>query len=606
VPEDINARAAQYRSLLARRRMLLVLDDAADASQVRPLLPSTGNCAVVITTRRAVADLSGAHHVDVDVFEPAAARALFTTIVGESRVAAEPEHAEAILRACGHLPLAIRISGSKLASRTKWPLRVLRERLDDESQRLDELRVGQLGVRASFELSLRSLPADAVQGFALLGLLCAGSVPAWVLGPLLDRVNADEVMDVLLDANLVQVADTDATGQLRYRLPGLLRAYAVETAATYPAPTRLAAVVRLLGTWLGLAEQAATRLPPSLFRPTPGTAPRRAAQADVRRRMAADPLAWFDAERATALDAVALAAEWGLDELAWELAAAMVSYYDLRSLHQDWSRGHEVALRVVRETGNRRGEAVLSSGLAQVQIYRDLFDRATPNLRRSLGLYRQTGDLRGEALAMGALGTIERVQGRFAAAFDHAKRALDVVIEAGDRHIEAQLRNGIATIYLAQDRYPEAETWFEDALALSRRLGDVHREAVVLREMSRLYEDSDRALECLRSAHDIFERLRDERCLAFTLSRMGRVHAERRESAQTAVVLTRAATVFQRAGDRMEEASSWQLLGELDIGYEDPVAARVHLGRALRLWQSFGADELAVAVEAQLQELEAS
>ncbi|EWM10794.1 AfsR/SARP family transcriptional regulator [Kutzneria sp. 744] len=598
VPDDLNARAALYRSLLARRRMLLVLDDAADAGQVRPLLPPNGNCAVLITTRRSVADLPGARHLELDVFAAAEARDLFTAIVGARRVEAEPEHAEAILRACGYLPLAIRISGGKLAGRAKWPLRALRERLDDESQRLDELRVGESGVRASFELSLRSLPDDAARGFALLGLSCARSVPAWVLGPLLGRARADDVMDVLLDASLVQVVDTDVTGQLRYQLPSLLRAYAVEVAGGYSLEDRRAAVVRLLGAWLYVAEKAAESLPPSLFRPTPGSSVRVKAPVDVGR----DPLGWFEAERATALDAVALAAEWGLDELAWELAAAMVSYYDLRSLHQEWLRGHEIALGAVRKAGNLKGEAVLLTELAQVQIYRDQFDTAVPTLHRALELYRGLGDRRGEALATGALATIERFRGRHADALDHARQALELVIAAGDRHIEAQLRNGIAVIHLAQGSAAEAETWFESALQLSRQTGDVHREAVVLREMSQL--SPDRALERLRAAHDMFEQLGDDRCLAYTLLRMGQVYAALRDGFQTAVVLTRAATWFQRDGDRMGEASCWQLLGELDIGYENRAAARLHLGRALALWQTFGAEEPALSVRARLEELE--
>lgn len=600
VPDELTARAALYRSLLGRRRMLLVLDDAADAGQVRPLLPPTGSCAVLITTRRSVADLPGARHLELDVFAPDEALELFTAIVGPPRVTAEPADAEAILRFCGQLPLAIRISGGKLAGRAKWPLRVLRERLDNESQRLDELRVGESGVRASFELSLRSLPDDAVLGFALLGLSCARAVPAWVLGPLLDRPRADEIMDLLLDASLIQVVDTDVTGQLRYQLPSLLHAYAVEVAAALPEPVRRAAVVRLLGAWLHLAERAGEHLPPSLFRPTPGTAVRVAVPVDVER----DPLGWFESERSTALDAVALAAEWGLDELAWELAAAMVSYYDLRSLHQDWLKGHEIALGAARAAGNERGEAVLLTELAQVQIYRDQFDTAAPILHRALELYQRIRDQRGEALATGALATIERFLGRHDEALAQAKLALDLVIAAGDRHIEAQLRNGIAVIHLAKDSVAEAETWFASALDLARQTGDVHREAVVLREMSRLYAD-DRALACLWSAHDKFERLGDERCLAYTLLRMGQFHAARRDSRQTASVLARAASWFQRDGDRMGEASCWQLLGELDIGYDNREAARVHLGRALALWRTFGAAEPAQSVSTRLQELEA-
>jgi DNA-binding SARP family transcriptional activator/tetratricopeptide (TPR) repeat protein len=606
VPDDLSARASLYRSLLARRRMLLVLDDAAHTRQVRPLLPSTGSCALLITSRRQVTDLAGARHIELDMLPPEAARQLFTAIVGQQRVAAEAEHADAILRSCGYLPLAIRISGGKLASRTRWPLQVLRERLADESRRLNELRVGELGVRASFDLSLRLLPAEAVRAFAFLGLLGGQPVPAWVLGPLLDRDDADDILDVLLDANLIQITDTDAIGQPRYRLHDLLRTYAVEATDGFPPQSRRAAVERLLAAWLHLAEHAAEHLPPSLFRPTPGTSPRRQLPPDLTRRVAADPLAWFDAERATLRAAVTLAAEWDLDELAWELAAALVPYYDLRSLHHDWRHSHHTALGPNRAADNERGEAVLRSGLAQVQVYRDDFDSARPNLLRSLELYRRLGDKRGEALAAASLATIERVLGDHDQALAHAMNALDLVTATGDRHIEAQLRNGVAVIHLAQQRLDEARARFHEALELSRQLGDVHREAVVLREMSRLHSkrgDAASALEHLGRALTIFDTLHDERCMAYTLLGMGRVHATRQEKAHASKALTRAAELFKQYGDRMEEATCWQLLGELNTEHQDLPTARIYLTHALQIWQTFGADQQATAITAELERL---
>jgi DNA-binding SARP family transcriptional activator/tetratricopeptide (TPR) repeat protein len=606
IPDDLSARASLYRSMLAGRRILLVLDDAAHTGQVRPLLPSTGSCAVVITTRRQVTDLVGARHIELDMLGPAAARELFTAIVGEQRVAAEADDADAILRSCGYLPLAIRISGGKLAGRTRWPLRVMRERLEDESRRLNELRIGELGVRASFDLSLQMLPDVAVEAFAFLGLLGAQPVPAWVLNPLLDRHDADEVLDALLDANLIQVTGTDAIGQPRYRLHDLLRTYAVEATGGYPRDSRRAAVERLLATWLHLAEHASKLLPPSLFRPTPGGAPRRPLRPDLVPRVAADPLAWFDAERATLQGAVALAAEWDMDELAWELAATLVPYYDLRSLHHEWQRSHHIALGPNRGAGNERGEAVLLNGLAQVQVYRDDFDSARPNLQRSLQLYRQIGDKRGEALATASLATIEHVLGDFDQALAHAMNALDLVTVTGDRHIEAQLRNGVAAIHLAQHQLDEAQTRFHEALELSRQLGDIHREAVVLREMSQLHRkrgETAEALEHLRRALTIFDTLHDERCMAYTLLRMGRAHATRQEKAQASTALTRAAELFKRYGDRMEEATCWQLLGELNSEHQDHPAARVYLTHALNIWQMFGAEQQASAITAKLQQL---
>ncbi|MGA6167911.1 BTAD domain-containing putative transcriptional regulator [Amycolatopsis magusensis] len=606
IPEGLPARTTLYRSLLARRRMLLVLDDAANADQVRPLLPSTGSCAVLVTSRTQMNDLPGARHIELDVFRPQEARELFASIVSAERVAAEPEEAEKILRSCGYLPLAIRISGGRLAGRTTWPLRVMRERLADESKRLGELRVGELDVRASFGLSLRSLPPIAVQAFGLLGLLGRESLPGWVLGPLLDRQDAHDVLDMLVDASLVQLADTDAVGQPRYRLHDLLRTYALETAETFPAATRHAALTRLLATWLDLVEQAVDRLPPSLFRPKPGLTVRRPLPPGTVAQLVANPLAWFSAERVCLLGAVKLAAEGEMDELAWELAAHTACYYDVHNQHEDWRQSHQLVLKVVHEAGNKPGEAAMLRGLAQVQIYRDALTDATESLRESLRLCQEIGDRRGEALAASALGTVERSQGHHDQALEHVRHALELVVETGDRAIEAQLRNGIATIHLAQGRPAEAEPWFEEALRLARELGDVHREAVVLREMSQLHRESGataHALRSLRRALDIFEELNDERCRAYTLVKLGRLYAERGERAQTSLALESAARMYARSGDRMAEAASWQLLGELAATQHNADTARVHLNVALRLWQDFGADDQVNELKSKLHRL---
>jgi DNA-binding SARP family transcriptional activator len=244
VPDSVPARETRYRSLLAGRRFLLVLDDAARADQVRSLLPPTGGSAVLVTSRRLLTDLAGARHIEVDAFSPKESRQLFASIVGADRVAREPAAAEAISGSCGQLPLAIRIAAGKLVGRPAWPLRILQERLAERS--LGELRLGELDVRESFERSVRLLPDEASRAFRLLGLLSTRSVPGWVAGPLLDRRRADDVLDALVDANLLRLMATDASDQPHYRLPDLLRAYAAECAAAIPADERAAAIGRVL------------------------------------------------------------------------------------------------------------------------------------------------------------------------------------------------------------------------------------------------------------------------------------------------------------------------------------------------------------------------
>ncbi|HEV7648436.1 MAG TPA: BTAD domain-containing putative transcriptional regulator [Actinophytocola sp.] len=588
VPDGLHARAALYRSLLVDRHMLLVLDDAAHADQARWLQPPTGTCAAIVTSRGVLTDLPGARHIELDVLDTGAALDLFTCIVGSERVGREPDHATAILRACGRLPLAIRIAAGKLLGRPAWSLRVLRERLEDESRRLSELKLGDLGVRASFDLSVRLLPDEAVTALWLFGILGPQTVPGWVLDPLLDRPDSRDVLDTLVDANLARLTTTDVTGQPRYRLHDLLRAYAAEAADAIPVEERRDAVTRLLATWLDLASRAVDALPPSLFRPPPGAAPRRRVRAGVERRVAGDPVGWFDTERAALIGAVQLAAEWGLAELAWELATAAVPYYDHHSRYEDWQRGHQIALGAVRRAGDRLGEAVLLRGLAQVQIYRDNFTEATANLRRSVELFRQVGDKLGEGLATAGLGTIHRVLDEHRPALARATEALELVTAAGDRHTEAQLMSGIGAIHLARGDHDDARTWFADALELCRTLGDVHREAVVLREMSALH-DPDTALEDLERARDIFTGLDDDRCVAYTLVKSGEIHARRGDRARAAPDLELAAEIFRRNGSRLDEAQCWELLGNFEADNGNPAGARRHLDQARTLRRSVGA-----------------
>lgn len=589
IPSGLSERAALYRSLLVDRRMLVVLDDAGHADQVLPLLPGADGCAVLITSRTLLTHLPGARHIDLDVLSPAEARELFTGIVGRRRVEREPAEADAILECCGNLPLAIRIAGAKLTGRPAWSLRVLRERIEDESRRLAELRIGDLSVRASVELSLRLLPADAVRALSLLGLLGPYTLPGWVVGPLLDRSDAEDVLDTLVDASLVRLTATDAIGQPRYRLHDLIRTCAVEIAAPLPAADKRDAIIRVLSAWLDLVGRGTDRLPAGLLVGEPGSAPRRSLPDAVVDRLLTDPVGWFDAERDNLLGAVKLAVDWGLDELAWELASGPVTYYDHRCLYQDWEHGHRLALDAAEAAGNVRGVSVLLRGLGQLHIYRDEFDGATRALESSVGLCQDGGDKRGEALSVAMLGTVSRVQGRDDEAVDRVEQALAIAVGQGDRHLEAYLSCSMAVMRLMQGELDEAESWFGEALRRARALDDAHRVAVVLRRFSRLHDrrgDPDEALRCLWQALATFEELADERCVAYTLLEVGRVYAGQPDRDRAIPALERAADLFHRHGDRQDEAACWQLIGDLDAAAGVHDLARQHHERALRLWQT--------------------
>ncbi|HWM02709.1 MAG TPA: BTAD domain-containing putative transcriptional regulator, partial [Actinophytocola sp.] len=337
MPRQPHERAALLRSRLAHSRTCVVLDDAASAAQVLDLLPGAGGCAVLVTSRTMLPDLPGARPVELDVLGARDAGRLLTGIVGPSRVEAEPDSAADILRFCGYLPLAIRVAGTRLRHRSGWTLRTMAGRLRDERGRLDELRAGELAVRASVNLSYDLLTPDAARALRGLGVLGPGHWPGWVVGALLDRPAADDVLDLLVDAHLVELVGSDVTGAPRYRLHDLLRCYAAELAERDPEADRRAAVRRTLSGYLSLAVAAADAMPINFL----GVF---AADETPSGGFAADPTAWFEAELRAGVAAVSLAQEWGLDDLAWRLTAAFTPYFDLRGHHDDWQRTHRIAL----------------------------------------------------------------------------------------------------------------------------------------------------------------------------------------------------------------------------------------------------------------------
>ena len=234
VPVGEEERAALYRTRLAGRQMLIVLDNARDAAQVRPLLPGTASCAVLVTTRSRMPDLAGATLVDLGVLGDGDALALFTRIVGAERVTAEPEATAEVLLACAGLPLAIRICAARLASRAAWTIRTMADRLRREHRLLDELQAGDLAVRASFQVSFATLPAAGQPGevapadaFRLLGLWQGASISAAAAGALFgaSEYAAADALEVLVDAHLLESGGPD-----RYQFHDLLRVYAAERA----------------------------------------------------------------------------------------------------------------------------------------------------------------------------------------------------------------------------------------------------------------------------------------------------------------------------------------------------------------------------------------
>jgi DNA-binding SARP family transcriptional activator len=526
IPVGAEERAAQYRTRLHGRRVLVVLDDARDAAQVMPLLPGSATCAVLITSRGRLPELAGSRVMDLDVLAEPEARALFERVAGEDQVRAEPAATDEVLAACAGLPLAIRIAGARLIPRGGWNVRTLAGRLSDERKRLDVLRAGNLAVRASFEVSFASLAGaagaggvDPVHAFRMMGVWTGPSISLPAVAGLLgvDEEAAEEALEVLAGAHLLDSPEPD-----RYRFHDLLRVYAADRAQAQESEQgRREAVTRLLTWYLHTTEAAARIISPQHSRvalePPPETVrPLEFATLD-------DALAWCESERAGLGAATRLAAGWGLHELAWQLPAAAISFFARRSHWADWVVAHQAGLASARVLGDREAEARMlnnlgvafgQQGLAEsvncfeqaLALYRELgdlggegraatnvanayfglrrFDEALAAAERSLVVQRRAGKRYGEGIALGILGGACQELGRFDEAVERLSEALVIFRELDDRDSEADSLSDLGDAYLGMDRIGDAVTCYQQSLGIRRDIADRHGQAVTLRRLS--------------------------------------------------------------------------------------------------------------------------
>ncbi|WP_328808311.1 tetratricopeptide repeat protein [Nonomuraea antri] len=318
-------------------------------------------------------------------------------------------------------------------------------------------------------------------------------------------------------------------------------------------------VERVLAAWIATAEHATTRLPTTVFSLTAAAAPRWRLPERTLDRLTADPVTWFEAEHEALAGAVAVAAESGLAQSAWGLAAAMVPYLDLRCHLGTWRRTHTLALSAARAAGDRYGEAAMLRGLAQVSLYQDRYEEAAAGFTRSRRIFHDLGDTRAEAISICGLGAVSQFRGRHARSLGHFRRALAMFLALGDQHGEAYARQAIGRACIRSGDLAQASESLGQAMRLAQELGDAHREGCVCVQMGQLHQ----AMSFHRHALEIFESLGDRHCGAYALQSLAGLQAAGGELAPASAGLERALEVFRELGDRSGEASSTQLLGEL-------------------------------------------
>lgn len=465
-PEELGELTARYRSLLADRRVLLVLDDAATAEEVEALLPGTPDSLILATSRRDLSAIAGVHSVPLEPPPMCEAVAMIdAAVAGPITV----EEAVAIAERCGRLPLAMGLAAARLRSRPLWSVADLLERLADEERLLDELDAGHRGVAAALHASYRELDPDHQRLLRRLALAPGDDVGVHAAAALggTGAEHAFKVLESLVDVHLLE---TRSPG--RYRLHDLVRLFAGRLADQEETEDAIhAAFGRLIGVQLHFAYHAAARLHPNKRRFADGAAAHEAGLPGFPSQAAA--LAWFHAERGNLEAAVVAAERAGLLEQAWHLASAFNAFFVHDSDIGPHVSVNRIALGIARRTGDRRKEAYTLGDTGRQLLAAGRHREAIGRLERSVELKRDLGDFGDAALTLANIGVLHRRSGRFAQSVEVHEAALAQAEEAADTAAAALIRTNMVVPLLRLGRFDEAERHLETA---DRRLdaGDEH------------------------------------------------------------------------------------------------------------------------------------
>jgi len=604
VPTGVEEAAGLYRSLLAGKRMLVVLDNAHQPDQVRPLLPGSSGCLVLVTSRDQLGGLvarDGAVRVNLDVLTPTEAQALLARLVGADRAGAEPGAVAELARLCGHLPLALRIAAANLMAEPPRAIADYAAALI-AGDRLGALQVAgdwQAGVRAAFDLSYATLPGDAQRVFRLLGLVPGPDVTAEAAAALagipVDR--SVRLMRYLADAHLL---DQRIPG--RYSLHDLVRLYAAEqTEADDPEPERLAALDRLYEYYLRALDVAGDRLYPHILR-LPRCSP--AGPGGPEFADHTEALTWLEAERPNLVAAVTHAAAHGPHRAAWRLADALRGFLYVRMHTVDWLTVAEAGLAAAEADGDLYAQAAAQLSNAGLHWITARFGVAIARYTAALELSRQAGWIEGEAATLGNLGVLYWRRGQLRRAADHfvlaqaiderlgrpaslavnlgnlalVRAALGRLEEAAELHSrsrylhqrsgsrggEASALGSLGETYHDLGRFPEAVDMLMLALALHREVGDQNGEAEAIRFLAVIRRDTGRraeAQELSRAALALAEETGDRRSVAEALVAQASVYGHIGDHEQALRGNRRALELARHDGYRYTEAEALTGLG---------------------------------------------
>jgi transcriptional regulator with XRE-family HTH domain/tetratricopeptide (TPR) repeat protein len=557
LPSTLDERVALYRTVLAGRRMLVVLDNAAGEDQVRPLLPGEGT-GVLVTSRRSLAGLSGAHLVHLETFPATDSMDLLASVAGRDRVESELDAAQRVVRLCGGLPLAIRVAAVRLAQHDNLRIGALGERLADERERLDELAIGDVDVRASLAISYQQLTPEHRR---LLDALCALpllDIPGWMVAPMLEvtAARARRLLEELSAAHLLIPAAPD-----RYQIHGLIRVFGRE---------RGHAAVLSKRACLALLDRARAMNAALPCRPIPVPA------GDG--LYAGDPMGFFTAELGNVLAAVGFALGRDDPELAARLAVSIINICLMRGYVDEWEHSHHLVL----EHGSRLSPASLGMielGLGTLRRFQDRNREALPHLRRAYRLL----DGVGAATALLSWGVAVRTLGRVGIARRANTSTLDLLRDLA----RADIVRGYTL--MAQHHLDRDLESLREALAVfeteAEEWGAAEAHSLLARRLSR-QGDPRGAVPHIHMALDIYTRLGDPVNLTMCELTLARTHLALARHEQASALLRKALSRAEELHHPWTQAGAHLLLGQLLLEQDDPAAAQVHLRHSAALMRA--------------------
>ncbi|MBF9132637.1 tetratricopeptide repeat protein [Plantactinospora sp. S1510] len=495
LPPDLADRLALWRTELASRRALLVLDNAASAAQVSPLLPAAPGCLTVVTSRRRLMGLDGVRAQSLTVLEPTEAIDLLARIVGPERVRAEPRAAAEVVHRCGYLPLAIRLAGARLAHRSRWRVADLAQRLGDADRPvLAEFAVEHRNLVDAFALSHAQLPEPVQRTFRMLGLHPGDEFDQYAAAALteLPLTVAQEHLDELVDAHLVDELDAG-----RFRFHDLVREYAAELVTVVGGESeRRRAMQALLDFYLHAAASVSGAIEANgnLRTAVPGE-PARPELVDAAAREGSD---WLQAERRNMVALVRLATEQGMHRYAWQLARANWRQFFLGGHLDELIQTHTDGLRAAEALGDDFGVATMQNYLASAYFRLGEFQRSADALRIVIALWERLGDIAGQSVATVNLGLPLMMLGRTREAVEYMEHGLSLARRTAELHTLPSGLVNLATGYLLLGWYPEALRVLRIRLFLGRQWGKIPVVADSLGTIGMVYSRLGRYDQALR------------------------------------------------------------------------------------------------------------